>query len=114
MREAVGQVENHADHLPEVLRTFVWAVPHQLGQPTDPATTLELTVAGVACWTLTPRGGGWVMEERTATNPTATVTLSPDNAWRMFTGADLPPGQVAVTGPAHITDAVLRVRAIIV
>lgn len=114
MREAVGRVENHADHLPEVLRTFVWAVPHQLGQPTDAATSLEVTVAGVACWTLTSNGGGWVMEERTATNPTATVTLSPDAAWRLFTGANLPPAQVAVTGPAQITDAVLRVRAIIV
>jgi uncharacterized protein (TIGR03083 family) len=114
MREAVGQVEDHADHLPEVLRTFMWAVPHQLGRPTDAATTLEVTVIGVVCWTLTSSGEGWVMEERTATNPTATVTLSPDAAWRMFTGASIPPGQVAVTGPAQITDAVLRVRAIIV
>ncbi len=114
MREAVDRVEDHADHLPEVLRTFMWAVPHQLGQPTDAATTLEVAVAGVACWTLSPGGSEWVMEERAATDPTATVTLSPDSAWRLFTGANIPLGQVVVTGPAHITDAVLRVRAIIV
>ncbi len=45
MREAVGRVEDHADHLPEVLGTFMWAVQHQLGQPTDAATTLEVRVS---------------------------------------------------------------------
>ena len=35
MREAVDRVEDHADYLPEVLRTFMWAVPHQLAQATD-------------------------------------------------------------------------------
>ena len=114
MREAVCRVEDHTDHLPEVLRTFMWAVPHQLGPPTDAAATLEMTIAGVACWTLSPSGRGWVMEERTASDPTATVTLSPDAAWRLFTGANISPGHVTVSGPAHITDSVLRVRAIIV
>jgi uncharacterized protein (TIGR03083 family) len=114
MREAVSRIEDHADHLPEVLRTFMWAVPHQLSQPTDAATTLEMTIAGVACWTLSTNADGWVMEERTATAPTATATLSPDAAWRLFTGANIPPEQITVTGPPDVTDAVLRVRAIIV
>jgi hypothetical protein len=115
MREAVGQVEDHADHLPEVLRTFMWALPHQLGAPGDAATVLEVTVVGVARWTLTPIDvDRWAMAERAANDPTATVVLSPDAAWRSFTGAAVPPDQVAVTGPRRLTDSVMRVRAIIV
>ena len=72
MREAVGRVRRSpADHLPEVLRTFMWAVPHQLGQPGRHVTTLQMTIAGVACWTLSPSGSGWVMDERAAADPTA-------------------------------------------
>lgn len=48
MREAVGQVADHADHLPEVLRTFIWAVPHQLGPAADAAAELEVTIVGLA------------------------------------------------------------------
>jgi uncharacterized protein (TIGR03083 family) len=115
MREAVGQVDDHADHLPEVLRTFMWALPHQLGPPADAATVLEVTVVGVARWTLTPNGvDEWAMAERAAKDPTVTVVLSPDAAWRSFTGATVPPDQVVVTGPRDLTDAVMRVRAIIV
>jgi uncharacterized protein (TIGR03083 family) len=114
MREAVGQVEGHADHLPEVLRTFMWALPHQLGPSAQAATVLEVTVVGVASWTLKPSGEEWVMDERVATNPTDTVVLSPEAAWRSLTGASVPLDQVTVTGPDDITDRVMRVRAIIV
>jgi hypothetical protein len=114
MREAVGDVADHADHLPEVLRTFMWALPHQLGPSADAATALEVTVVGVASWTLTPRGDDWLMDEGVATNPTATVVLAPDAAWRLLTGANVPLAQVTVTGPRDITERIMRVRAIIV
>jgi uncharacterized protein (TIGR03083 family) len=115
MREAVGRVEDHGDLLPEVLRTFVWALPYQIPAPADVGTVIAVTIDGVATWTLTSAGlDGWTLTEGQADNPSATVRLSPDAAWRSFVGAAVATDQVTVTGPRELTDAVMRVRAIIV
>jgi uncharacterized protein (TIGR03083 family) len=115
MREAVGRVEDHGDLLPEVLRTFVWALPYQMPASTDVVTVIAVRIDGVATWTLTSAGlDGWTLTEGQADNPSATVRLSPDAAWRSFVGAAVATDQVTVTGPRELTDAVMRVRAIIV
>jgi hypothetical protein len=115
IREAVGRVENHADHLPEVLRTFVWALPHQLPVPAGAGSVIAVTIDHLAMWTLTPNTEqGWTLSEGLGEDPTATVAVSPDAAWRWFVGAEVPADQVAVTGPRELTDAVMQVRAIIV
>jgi hypothetical protein len=115
MREAVGRVEDHGDLLPEVLRTFVWALPYQMPASTDVVTVIAVTIDGVARWALTSAGpDGWTLTEGQADDPTATVQLSPDAAWRSFVGAAVATDQVTVTGARELTDAVMRVRAIIV
>jgi hypothetical protein len=101
--------------LPEVLRTFVWALPYQIPAPADATTVIAVTIDGVATWTLTPVGpDGWILTEGQAGNPTATMQLSPEAAWRSFVGADVSTDQVTVAGARELTDAVMRVRAIIV
>jgi hypothetical protein len=115
IREAVGRVEDHAEHLPEVLRTFIWALPHQLSTSSCPGAVITVTIEGVASWTLTSVGSAaWDMTERAAERPTVSVRVLPDAAWRWLSGAAFPPDQLAVAGPRNLTEAVIEVRAVIV
>ena len=53
MREAVGRVEDYRDaFLPMVLRTFVWALPHQYAAPAPAGTTLEVDLSAGGIWWL--------------------------------------------------------------
>jgi hypothetical protein len=115
MREAVDRVENHTEHLPELLRTFVWALPHQLPVPDDAGMVITVTIDQLANWTLTPTPGkGWSLTHGPAEHPTAALRFSPDAAWRWLVGAGVPADQVTATGPQDLTNALMSVRAIIV
>lgn len=115
MREAVNRVEDHADHLPEVLRTFVWALPHQLPAADADSMVVGVIIGGVSAWTLTSNAGeGWSLAERQPDNPDASLRATADAAWRWLTGAAVSPGQITVAGSPQWIDALMRVRAIIV
>jgi uncharacterized protein (TIGR03083 family) len=54
MREAVGRVEGYADaYRPTVLRTFVWALPHQYRVDASPGTTVQVDLRSGGRWHLT-------------------------------------------------------------
>jgi hypothetical protein len=114
MREAVGRVDDHEAILPEVLRTFVWAFPHQV--PVDiGAGSIEIAIADVDVWTLNAdHGAGWSLVAEPARAPAARMYMTADAAWRLLTGALVPPTGITTDGDPAVCDALTRVRAIIV
>jgi uncharacterized protein (TIGR03083 family) len=53
MREAIDRLEDYARrYLPTVLRTFVWAVPHQYRVTAPLGTEVEITLGDTGTWTL--------------------------------------------------------------
>jgi uncharacterized protein (TIGR03083 family) len=89
MREAVGRVERHEARLPEVLRTFVWAFPHQLPRA-DGVRRVEISIDAVGVWTLAAADPhAWTLSEGSVGKPDAWLRLSADTAWRLLTGCDV-------------------------
>ena len=115
MREAVGRVEGYADaYRPAVLRTFVWALPHQYGVDASPGTTIQLDLNSGGSWHLTCDGSThWSLDEGIVAQPDAHGAFSDDAGWRWLTGASLPPRGVLLRGPANLTKPLLGVRGII-
>jgi uncharacterized damage-inducible protein DinB len=114
IREAVGRVEDHETSLPEVLETFVWAFPHQLGAVTD-VHAVEIAIDTIGVWTVTAGDeAGWSFATGTVPNPDARLRLTADGGRRMLTGAETPAGAFAVEGNTTIADELRRVRAVIV
>ena len=115
MREAVGRVEGHAErYLATVLRTFVWALPHQyrVDAPRGTAVQVDLAVGGT--WLLVSEGGGrWTLEEGRIEAPDARATFTGDAAWRSFVGAAVPSEAVHLQGPPALCRPLLGVRGII-
>ena len=116
MREAVDRVAGYRDlYLALVLRTFVWALPHQFRVPADPGTTLRVDLVPTGSWTLTCAGDGrWVLGEASAA-PDAYVRFDEDSgSWRWLTGGAVEPGGMRWEGRADLRDALLDVRGILV
>ena len=70
-----------------VLDLFVRALPHTFREVArEERTTLRLAIAGPAGgeWTLRREPEGWRLYAGTEAGPDATVTLSDDAAWRLF------------------------------
>ncbi len=116
MREAVGRVEDHAaTYLPAVLRTFVWALPHQIRSVAEAGTEIAVDLCAGGTWCLTSQGSGaWGLEERPAQGALVVARFSDDAGWRWLTGADLPPGTWSVEGTPDLVSALMGVRGIIV
>lgn len=115
MREAVGRIENYAAaYLPTVLRTFVWALPHQYRAVAPAGTTVQVDLASGGAWHLVCNGdAGWSLHVGTAVAADATAVFSDDAGWRWLTGADLPPGGAELRGPSELTAPLLTVRGIL-
>lgn len=100
-REAIDRVEYYAErYLPVVLRTFVWALPHQyrVDAPAGTAVQVDLSTGGI--WHLVSDGAGrWSLDEGTLGQPDARAEFTSDAAWRWFTGAAIPPEGLHVQGP---------------
>ena len=115
MREALARVIDPDPYLPEVLRTFVWAFPHQYRATAKEGTEVEVALGRGATWTLTSDGATrWSMHERQAKQPAASLALTEDAAWRTFTGAEAPASGVSVEGDPLLSEPLLKVRGIIV
>jgi uncharacterized protein (TIGR03083 family) len=116
MREAVGRVEGYAArYLPVVLRTFVWALPHQYRVEAPKGTTVQVDLAAGGRWRLTSDGSSrWSLDEGTAEAPDAHAEFTDEAGWRWLTGATLPPEGVRFQGPSELCQPLLGVRGILV
>ncbi|HEV7722614.1 MAG TPA: maleylpyruvate isomerase N-terminal domain-containing protein [Iamia sp.] len=96
----------------EVLRTFVWAFPAQLGPAADG------TVVGVGLgddrWSLRRSGSAWSLEAGWPSGAAATLALDAEPAWRHLTGLPVPADDVHTTGDPDLVARLLAVRSIIV
>lgn len=116
MREAVGRVDDYAGcYLPTVLRTFVWALPHQFRVRAPAATTVEVDLSSGGIWHLVSDGASrWSLHEKTSTNPDARARFSDNAGWRWLTGALASREGVELEGPLDLCEPLLVVRGIIV
>lgn len=116
IREALSRDEGFsALFLPEVLRTFVWAVPHQYAADAEAGTRVGITLGAGGDWNLVCVGEGrWVMSEGPGERLSAALHLAEDAAWRSFTGASVAPAGVSIEGDHALAEPLLYVRAIIV
>jgi uncharacterized protein (TIGR03083 family) len=116
IREAVDRVENYAaTHLPTVLRTFVWAFPHQYRAEAEPGTTVRIDLDSGGVWTLTRDGSQtWSLSEGETASADAGASFTDDCCWRILTGAEYRRDQVTLEGPANLCEPLLAIRSIIV
>jgi uncharacterized protein (TIGR03083 family) len=108
---------SEARFLGPVLRTFVWALPHQYSAVVAPeGTEVELSVTGPGggTWTLTRVANRWDLADEEATSPVASATVASSDAWRLFTAALPDPSRVHRKGDPRLADHLLGARAIIV
>lgn len=98
-----------------MLRTFVWALPHQFTAAAPLGTEVGVDLGAGGRWCLTSHGSGaWTLEERQAQDPAVDARFSDDAGWRWLTGAVLQPGTWSAEGPPDLVEALMRVRGIIV
>ncbi len=116
MRLAVDKVGSYAaEYLPEVLRTFVWAFPHQYRPDASAGTPVALDLSAGGTWTLTSAGAGRCeLEPGTPADPAAAVHATDEAGWRWLTGAAIPAGGLRSEGPDNLIQPLLSVRGIIV
>jgi hypothetical protein len=114
IRDAVRQPGSHDRFLPLVLRTFVWAFPHQYRAqaPEGTAVGVDLDVGGE--WVLVRRPDHWSLEAGPTDSPEAAIRILAPVAWRQLTGQPVEPENITIEGPAHLIRELLEVRGIIV
>lgn len=114
IRGALGAAGD-GDRRGEVLRTFVWALPHQFHAAAQRGTLIAIRVDEDLAWSLISMGdGAWALEDGAAADPDAAIAATPDAAWRWLTGTAYEPGELRLSGPPALTSGLLEVRAIIV
>ena len=116
IREATGCVGGFRDaYLATVLRTFVWAIPHQYRVAEKAGVKVQVDLVSGGQWYLVCQGGPtWSLNEGVVDSPDASATFSDDCGWRWLTGATLPHEGVSLQGPPTLCEPLLGVRAIIV
>jgi uncharacterized protein (TIGR03083 family) len=115
-REAVARVEGYSQrYLPVVLRTFVWALPHQYRVDAPAGTAVQVDLAAGGAWLLVSDGSGrWSLDEGTVATPDVRAEFTSDAAWRWLTGAAVPSDGLHLQGPANLCKPLLAVRGVIV
>jgi uncharacterized protein (TIGR03083 family) len=106
--------DQHDPYLTLVLRTFIWAFPHQYQAPAPAGTRVALEFPGIGAWTLTKAAAGWSLADGRPAEPAARLRIDADAAWRMLTGARYNERQVQLSGDQALAQSLLRVRGIIV
>lgn len=104
MRIAVDQVGGYAaDHLADVLHTFVWAFPHQYRAPAPAGTAVLLDLGVGGTWTLTcdrARHGG--LDPGAPARSSAAIYASDDCGSRWLTGAQVPEAACTQAVPGNL------------
>jgi uncharacterized protein (TIGR03083 family) len=103
------------EYLAPVLRAFAHALPKTFeGVHAEAGTAVEVVIAGdgLGHWHVVQIGSGWDLRDGPHHNPSATVTLTPSGAWRLFTKHPnaQPP---KLKGDRRLGDVVARAVAII-
>lgn len=115
IRNALRRPGHHTSkYLAVVLRTFVWAFPHQYRADAAVGTQVTIDLQEGDSWTLSRFDHCWELDEGAASSPAARVDMPGDVAWRILTGAPADRTNLRRSGPSHLVDALLDVRAIIV
>ena len=114
IRDAVDQPGRHDRFLPSVLKTFVWAFPHQYRVEAEEGTTVRVNLGVGGKWTLTRRRQGWELDPGVPEEAAAAIEMSDEAGWRQLTGLGVPRGGVVTTGRPDLVDGLLQVRGIIV
>jgi hypothetical protein len=113
IRAAIGRPIS-TSRLPTVLRTFVWALPHQYRALAEPGTAVAIDLDVGGRWRLLAEDTGrWTLHEDANPDADASVSFTSDAAWRCFTGAAVPTNGIKRSGPNALTEPVLSVRSII-
>jgi len=115
IREAVGRVDEYAGrYLPTILRTFVWALPHQYRVEAPAGTTVQVDLESGGAWWLTCDGSSrWSLEEGRPEAANALAWFADGAGWRWFTGAAVPSDGVRMEVPADLCRPLLEVRGIL-
>jgi uncharacterized protein (TIGR03083 family) len=116
IREALEEVAEYAtEHLPTVLRAFVWAFPHQYHAQAEPGTRVRIDLGSGGVWTLTCDGGEtWSLSEGGNAPVDALASFPDDCGWRVLTGGEYRQDQLTLDGPADLCEPLLAIRSIIV
>jgi uncharacterized protein (TIGR03083 family) len=121
IRDAVGAGPfSDARWLRAVLEIAMHALPAAYREvPGRPGLSVAIHVTGAApgTWTLQHRDGRWDVDEGDASEPTATVTMSDEVAWRLlFNALSLTQAQslIRVAGDAALARPLLGARSVIV
>jgi uncharacterized protein (TIGR03083 family) len=114
IRDAVGQPGLHDRFLGPVLRTFVWAVPHQFRAEAPVGTIVAVDLGVGGSWVLERGVTGWELREAVEPEPAALLAMSSEAAWRQLTGLPAPEGEVTIHGDERLGAGLLDVRGIIV
>ena len=113
IRDAVRRPGSHDRLLPEVLRTFVWAFPHQYGAQAAEGTVVQVGLGIAGTWHLLRSGGQWSLEPGSGDEPAALIDLPAAVAWRQLTGLPVSDESMRAEGPDHLVKPLLQVRGII-
>lgn len=120
IRHALGHATDPEPHaLSTVLDTFMRALPHTLRNTPAPAgTQVEVIVEGPGggSWTATATADRWSLSEPAGTEPTASVHLDTETAWRLCVRGIDPAtalGRARAEGERRLAEAVCRIVSIV-
>lgn len=118
--DAVGATSlREADLVHAVLSMFVRAFPRtyrDVSAPDGTAITLTITGAGGGTWSLLRETGRWQLYGAVETQPAASVSLSTETAWRLFTKGITPEAgraQSVIAGDLSLAEPVLNMVSIL-
>jgi uncharacterized protein (TIGR03083 family) len=118
IRDAVGapKILLQPQWMMPLLDVSVRALPYTY-RSVDAAsgTTVTLNVTGetAGSWTLIREGAGWQIASGAAVNPTASVELAADDAWRLLYNAPVDRSRIRVTGDSALAAPLIATRSVV-
>lgn len=111
IRDALGRPPLFEPYLGPVIDTFVRGVPHAYRDVDAPAGT-AVAIRVTDAWTLRREDDRWRLFAGEDGDATATITIEPDSAWRLFTKARAKTAP-RVEGDPRLAEPLLRMVCVI-